>query len=237
MRNKAVIVTTSWDDGHKLDMKIVDLLEDYKLKGTFYLPLNYKDMNEKLSKADIKSISDVQEVGAHSISHPILTKISLDKAHEEILHSKEKLEEIIKKRVECFSYPFGCFNQEIKSIVKECKFLCSRTTKELDLSWSTDPFEMNTTIRVANHYIGYFSPLIKLKLLSINNILDWEHLSKSLFNLVYKQGGVFHLWGHSWEIDENNNWAKLENLFKYISKREDVLYLKNSDIFKLNLGN
>jgi len=25
-----------------------------------------------------------------------------------------------------------------------------------------------------------------------------------------------HIWGHSWEIDKDNSWAKLEDLFKFI---------------------
>ena len=35
---KQIIVTTSWDDGHPLDFKIASLLEEYNLKGTFYIP-------------------------------------------------------------------------------------------------------------------------------------------------------------------------------------------------------
>lgn len=30
-------VTTSWDDGHPEDEKCLDILEKYRLRGTFYL--------------------------------------------------------------------------------------------------------------------------------------------------------------------------------------------------------
>ena len=189
MRNKMVIVTTSWDDGHKLDSKIVEMLECYNLKGTFYIPLRFNGMNKKLSKKDIKSISEIQEVGAHTVTHPSLIKISSQKAYDEILKSKEKLKKISKKKVECFAYPFGDFNERIKSIVKDCGFLCGRTVKELNIVRPSDPFEWNTTINAFDHH--YAIPLIRLKLLSIRNILNWEHLAKSLFNLVYKKGGVY----------------------------------------------
>jgi hypothetical protein len=32
-----IYVTTSWDDGHKLDMKLAVLLKKYGIKGTFYI--------------------------------------------------------------------------------------------------------------------------------------------------------------------------------------------------------
>jgi len=34
---KKVIVTTSWDDGHLLDLRLAQLLQDAGLKGTFYI--------------------------------------------------------------------------------------------------------------------------------------------------------------------------------------------------------
>jgi len=34
---KAVYITTSWDDGHVLDMRLASLLTHYGFKGTFYI--------------------------------------------------------------------------------------------------------------------------------------------------------------------------------------------------------
>lgn len=36
MENKQLIITTSWDDGHPLDLKIAELLDKYGINGTFY---------------------------------------------------------------------------------------------------------------------------------------------------------------------------------------------------------
>src|SRR4051794_21779274 len=35
---KPVFITTSWDDGHPLDIRIAELLAKYDLPGTFYIP-------------------------------------------------------------------------------------------------------------------------------------------------------------------------------------------------------
>ena len=35
------IVTTSWDDGHRTDLRLADRLAAHALKGTFYVALNH----------------------------------------------------------------------------------------------------------------------------------------------------------------------------------------------------
>ncbi|HKJ39872.1 MAG TPA: polysaccharide deacetylase family protein [Anaerolineales bacterium] len=47
------------------------------------------------------------EMGAHTASHPILTRISLDDAKLEIVKSKKRIEEVINKPVVSFAYPNG----------------------------------------------------------------------------------------------------------------------------------
>ena len=42
---------------------------------------------------------------------------------------------------------------------------------------------------------------------------DWVHAADALIALVRRRGGVFHLWGHSWEVEENGQWGRLEEAF------------------------
>ena len=44
---KDLIVTTSWDDGQKVDLKLAKLLIKYDVKGTFYITKSYRDPLEK----------------------------------------------------------------------------------------------------------------------------------------------------------------------------------------------
>ena len=36
--NPHAFMTTSWDDGHPLDYRIAEMLQEYGLRGTFYIP-------------------------------------------------------------------------------------------------------------------------------------------------------------------------------------------------------
>jgi len=33
---------------------------------------------------------------------------------------------------------------------------------------------------------------------------------------IMNNGGIWHLWGHSWEIEANSDWDKLESIFRLI---------------------
>jgi peptidoglycan/xylan/chitin deacetylase (PgdA/CDA1 family) len=47
------------------------------------------------------------EVGAHTVSHPILARIADEEARQEVVDSKRRLEEILGEEVSTFAYPNG----------------------------------------------------------------------------------------------------------------------------------
>jgi len=68
--------------------------------------------------------------GAHTLTHPVLTKIPLEDARKEIVESKRVLEEKIQKPVKYFAYPYGTetdFSEDIKNIVRESGYACALT--------------------------------------------------------------------------------------------------------------
>jgi hypothetical protein len=47
---------------------------------------------------------------------------------------------------------------------------------------------------------------------------DWLKLARSLLVRAVEQGGVFHLWGHSWELDAFGLWGRLEDALRLMSE-------------------
>lgn len=78
-------------------------------------PTKYSFMNWQQAK----KIMDVFEIGSHTLTHPILTTISLKKAQHEILDSKRRIEKKIGKPVHLFAYPNGNYNDKLGGIVKK----------------------------------------------------------------------------------------------------------------------
>ena len=89
-----LVVTTSWDDGHSLDMRLADVLDKYGIRGTFYVAKSY--MNSRLTDSEIVELSERHEVGAHTLTHPALPKIPIQEAAKEIRGSKLWLEDLLR---------------------------------------------------------------------------------------------------------------------------------------------
>lgn len=88
-----------------------------------------------LGKQLILSWDEVREMsengisfGAHSVTHPILTKVSLEEANEQIIKSKQLIEKELGQDIKAFSYPNGApgdYNDNIKRILYEQGFTCA----------------------------------------------------------------------------------------------------------------
>lgn len=240
-------VTTSWDDGDILDKRLSDLLSRYGIKGTFYISKNCRE--ERLSEKDIQQMSRMHEVGAHTITHPDLHKLTKPKQIEEIKESKQWLEEVLKTEVKMFCCPTGFYNSTAVEATKEAGFLGARTTKLGEITLPSDPYMIGTTIQVypfpfrkldnKKYYWGkllqpYTQRAPNLRALGVSTILmySWLSVAKATFNIALKNGEVFHLWGHSWEIEKYNMWDELEKFLQYIENKKDCVYLTNSELLK-----
>lgn len=87
--------------------------------------------------------------GAHTVNHPILSRISIEMAEKEILNSKNTIGKEIGKPVTSFAYPFGKKSQytpQIFSILQELQFKCAVTTELRPNTHSVNLFELNRPV-------------------------------------------------------------------------------------------
>jgi len=243
-----MIITTSWDDGYKSDLRLTKLLNQYGLRGTFYIPKICE--LRSLTDQEVVDISKTQEIGAHDFNHDHLTQLNPDQIRKQVSGAKNYLDNLLTKPVKMYSYPRGEYNQQVKEIVKENGFLGARTVKEFSFQQPDDFFEMGTTIHIypfpfrkrdAHHYhlTRFLFQPIQRKFFRIlktglpwNSFINWPNLAKNMFDCAKKKDGIFHLWGHSWELDKYDMWDDLEELFKYITQHQNIVYLTNSQILK-----
>lgn len=209
-----MIFETSWDDGSIADLRIVSLLQQYDLPGTFFIPAE-----RKLNWASVKLIAEQGfKIGSHTVNHPQdLKMLEDDFLWFEIDTSKGILETVlrgIQNEVDEFCYPRGRYNNTVIAQVEKSGYKSARTTKVLvtDLSWQTTPFEKPTTIHVYDKRSEYGGQ-------------KWDELAQKLFRDAKKRGdqGYFHLWGHADEISKNNDWQRLENFLKWVKEQGVVI--------------
>ncbi|MDQ2751576.1 MAG: polysaccharide deacetylase family protein [Bacteroidota bacterium] len=231
------VITTSWDDGHVLDFRLADLLYKYNLPGTFYIPKHNAEHEVMLSE-QVAELAKGFEIGGHTINHIRLHSKEKAVLQNEIRGCYNWLSDLLGYAPQPFCFPGGVFHQKAVDVVFQTGFKIARTTELLSTKLFTNHNLTPTTLQVFEHNaVTYAKHLIKRQRWA--NLLQWlgNHslhqlpaLTESYLNRINKNGGCFHLWGHSWEIEEFGLWEKLEELFRIISGRTDFVYVSNSGL-------
>ena len=117
----------TFDDGFKNFFDFArPLLKKYGYSATVFLVTDKMDSEDRsfLSWAQARRLTEEGfSLGAHTLSHPLLTALSFEAAERQIKESKKVIEEKTAKPVEFFCYPFGKFNSKIEGLVREAGFL------------------------------------------------------------------------------------------------------------------
>lgn len=239
IQNRRSIITTSWDDGHPFDIRLAELLAKYGLKGTFYVPQKYNGQSV-LSGSQLVYLRQLgMEIGSHTVTHPILTKINSKEAFGELHDSKKMLEDTLGEGVTAFCYPGGKFNQVVRSQVIKAGYRLARTTVGFRPEINFDPFCMPVSMQFFPHkkLTHFRHATIEGNIAGLLNwIFRWrsengiQSLAGHILDHVVRKGGIFHIWGHSWEIDSVSLWNEFEELLTYISNEIDALHLTNSQV-------
>jgi peptidoglycan-N-acetylglucosamine deacetylase len=219
-------LTTSWDDGYPLDLRIAELLSKYNLKGTFYIP--FQAEREVVTPRQIRSIAKQFEIGGHTVNHNVLTKVNSTTAKTEIRESKEIIEQITGKKCSMFCFPQGKYRPEHLIMAHEEGYLGVRTVELMSIgypSFRNYTWIVPTSVQVYPHTLQSYSKNIIKRLALKNGInylmclnMSWMDITEKLLHRVITDGGVFHLWGHSWEIEELSLWGKLEDTLRLLSE-------------------
>ena len=259
--SRQLVVTTSWDDGSMLDIRVSELLEKYGIKGTFYIPNDFgkttgkfKAYKRRLNEHEIRQISQYHEIGGHTISHRSLKGLEEQDIINEMVGNKHYLENIIGKPVTSFAYPNGMYDKQISSMALKAGFNLARTTVKLSFEVPKDNLTMPVSIMAApypfrkinasNIYwrraldplIGYGWSLFRYPKL-IASSYSWQAFARASVQEAISRGGYLHLYGHRWEIEAYNFWSQLELFFQYLSSLRGVSFVTNNEIYENTISN
>ncbi|HXE52742.1 MAG TPA: polysaccharide deacetylase family protein [Tepidisphaeraceae bacterium] len=220
-------ITTSWDDGHALDLRLADLLRHYNIPATFYIPRSAP--RGVLSESQIRELSESFEIGAHTLDHVYLTEVDDARAAGQIRDSKSWLQDVTGRPCTMFCPPAGKYTTAHLKMIRDAGFTGIRTVEllSLDLPRQSDGLLITpTTIQVHPHgRSAYIRNAVKRRAWS--NLFrfaacgfapTWHQIAQAVLKRL-SSGSVFHLWGHSWELEHTAQWTRLEDILKLISDR------------------
>jgi len=241
MASLSRFVTISVDDGHPADQRTAELLAKYGLKATFYAPAENREQRV-LPVHELRRLATHFEVGGHSMHHTALSSLSTTEARAEIVGCKQWLEDTIGQRVVSFCYPRGKFDRSLAQLVREAGFLGARTCMFNLHKFPQDPFlwGVSTHAYPHSHTIQMRHALLEGNFAGAWNYWstyrgerNWvQHFLLALEHVV-EQGGIAHLYMHSWEIDQMAQWDTLETVFQEITRRPTLVRVTNGELFGL----
>ncbi len=107
-KNVAITFDASW--GAENTQKILDILDKYDAKATFFLVGiwvdDYPDMVKQISAAG-------HEIGNHSSTHPHMNSLSEAEIEKELSTTSEKIKKLTGKDVRLFRPPYGEYNNRV----------------------------------------------------------------------------------------------------------------------------
>lgn len=227
---KMKALTFSFDDAVTQDKRFIDLLNKYQMKCTFNLnsgclgqrgrKLNVGGeivSHDKVDAAEVRAIYEGHEIAAHTIDHPLLPSIeSDDEIVRQVEEDRLRLSELAGYEVVGFAYPCGGANFDDRV----AKLIQARTgikyARNIISSFSFD--EQTDLYR--------FKPTVH----QFANSDEMFALGERFLELKPDKSQVYYVWGHSYEFDSHDGWAKFEGFLEMMSGREDIFYGTNKEI-------
>lgn len=104
----AISFDASWGAEHTED--ILDLLDSYGVKGTFFLVNIWLEDYPELAR---EIAERGHEIGLHSATHPHFSELSAAQMDEELAANAAMIEEITGYQPQLFRPPFGDYNNQV----------------------------------------------------------------------------------------------------------------------------
>ncbi len=147
---KPIIIT--FDDGGRDNWDAFLELKEQGFAAVFFVVTELLDDRTHLSTEQLRIMSAAgMEIGSHALHHYNLTRINLSAAEKEIKDSKVWLSALLQRPVITFCYPYGGYNQDTISLVKEAGYSFARTTQQGLAEISTSNYALRS-IRIHNFF-------------------------------------------------------------------------------------
>ncbi len=220
---KAKAFNITYDDGVTQDIRFVELLNKYNLKGTF-------NLNSQLMKEEFRWVHETgmvvkripvdkvvnlykkHEVASHTLTHPYMHDMGKAEIMYQLSEDKKNLEQIFNQKISGFAVPFSYYSPLIAECAKECGFeyaICSDesytyTPPQDYYWWAAGAFHLNP---------------------------QWRCFAEEFF-ATDAELALCQIVGHSYDLDAENMWEEMESFFSRIAKDDCIESMTNIELVR-----
>jgi peptidoglycan/xylan/chitin deacetylase (PgdA/CDA1 family) len=215
-----VKIIQTWDDGLVSDLRLTELLRRYGARATFCLsPGLHRDERSfgwvhegvevwRLASRELVPVYEDFEICSHSLTHPRLTGLPADRLDEELRASRCILEELFRRPVRGFVYPFNASSDEVRGAVRAAGYLWARGDGlQADVYPPADPLDFHPSCHVLDRDFW--------------RIYEERKAAK----------GLFFFWGHSCELDGGDRWEAFAGTLSRIAADPGTEWCSVADLF------
>lgn len=159
--DRSLVIT--FDDGYQtMYDEAFPVLQRYGLSATVFLTVGEKGTagpSDRLPSLEGRSMLTWREIremhrwginfGAHTLTHPDLTRLPFDRIEAELCDSKAIIEDALGAPVACFAYPYGRYDHRSREIAWQY-FACACSDKLGLITAGSDPYALE---RVDTYYL------------------------------------------------------------------------------------
>lgn len=143
-------VTLRFDDGWKSQLNAARLLAQYDLPGSIYIISDSMGQKGYMTWDDVQAVSQVMEIGGHTLSHSDLRNLASVQAHEAEIAADYRALADRGFTVTTFVYPFGNYSTTAIDVIKKY-YICASTQDIGSNTDQTDPYLLKDfTVRASN---------------------------------------------------------------------------------------
>ncbi len=209
---KSGAVTSSWDDGQIHDRRLVALLNERGLKGTWNLNASIFDVSDDhLRASEIRELFKGHEVACHTLNHPHLESQPDQYILYEVFENRRRLESLVGYPVRGFAFPFGTYDLRAVDILKQCGLLYCRTINQSTRQGLPPDF-------------WQWHPTCHCR---VDLLKSWNQFCK-----LSQPDKIFFVWGHSWEFERHGGWENFAAFSEVCGATDSVWHATNIDIVK-----
>lgn len=220
---KAKAFNVTYDDGVMQDLRFVELMNRYGLKGTFNLNSELMRMGfiwthpngmevKRLDPDTARWLYRGHEIASHTLTHPYMHDLSEAELLRQLGEDKRNLEEWFDTEVAGFAVPFDFYSEAIADCARKCGFEYARMSE----------------------FSRCYTPC--------RNWYFWQtgfyHIEPGLTEFVdgfLKTGeelAVCQIVGHSYDLDAEHLWETMEAILRRISGEPDLWSCTNLELVR-----
>jgi peptidoglycan/xylan/chitin deacetylase (PgdA/CDA1 family) len=220
---KAKAFNITYDDGVLQDVRFVELMNKYGLKGTFNLNSALMETEfawthptgmtvKRLPTTVVAELYQNHEVASHTLTHPYLSQLTEPEVMHQMAQDKENLERLTGKPVLGFAGPFHHWSSMIADCARKCGFEYARNAEERYCY--APPEEYYDWSAGSYHIMPGFRDFVE----------GFFHTGEEL--------ALCQIVGHTYDLDTENMWEYMESILKRVAEDESILSMTNLELVR-----